>query len=144
MNLVKDSLLNIVHIIFAHAARTAPRNGSTDRGAPSTTDSRASGASRIAAVHAQVSTASGPRRSSSQRARENGRAHAVAESLDRSAEGPAGGKGGDAGETAGETKKPGYGQSAAGHILMFLVKLAKVCALRVSHANAAGPMMHLS
>lgn len=125
VNLVKDSLLNIVHIIFAHAARNSPKNGSADRASTtSTSDSRVSRSSSIPAVHGGDSATSGggAQRSAPQRTRENGRGRAVAESVEtaaRKAVEPAD-------PPAPGEKKPGYGQSAAGHILMFLVKLAKV------------------
>lgn len=129
MNLVKDSLLNIVHIIFAHAARTS-KNGAADSSAVSTDYSRFSRSASIPAVHQDTqdtqdteASAGLMQRTSSHRSRENGRARAVAEAVD-----VAGTKSADNGHApAMSEKKPGYGQSAAGHILMFLVKLAKVC-----------------
>ena len=133
MNLVKDSLLNIVHIIFAHAARTS-KNGAADSSAVST-DSRFSRSASIPAVHSQDTEASAGLmpRTSSHRSRENGRARAVAEAVD-----VAGTKSADNGDApAMSEKKPGYGQSAAGHILMFLVKLAKVCPRLTLHAPSS-------
>ena len=64
----------------------------------------------------------GAQRGAPQRNRENGRGRELSDSVETAArkavvpaDPPATGE-----------KKPGYGQSAAGHILMFLVKLAKV------------------
>jgi hypothetical protein len=147
VNLVKESLLSMVRIMFAHAGRLAV-----------SAQTRASGASLYTSAHITVhgsSNSLGPINTqdsygeSSERlqggrleqqpmSNSNRVGMATGESIDEST------AVGVVGQGKQERGSEGYGQPAAGHILLFLIKLARVDPMRgfaldlIQEAVAAG------
>lgn len=137
VNLVKESLLTMVRIMFAHAARSSTTAQVTSANASGTslyTGGLIGVADSTNSLHAQDSYAESTdrltarsthdRAGSMSRSSSHRIAAPTAESLDESV--PLSIPGGKYDKGA-----EGYGQPAAGHILQFLIKLARVEPMRV-------------
>jgi hypothetical protein len=140
VNLVKESLLSMVRIMFAHAGRFAVASQAASMHASgnslyTSAQIAVYGSSNsLAAIQTQDSYAESSERLHLGRSEQRGPGSmnnsrrigmATGESLDESA------SVGTIGQGKQDRGPEGYGQPAAGHILLFLIKLARVEPMRV-------------